>query len=345
VAFEVWDADAAHTLAGRQVKVARDAGALVQLQFALNFLARSHIFSGDLAAAGGAIEEERRIAAATGSPSIAYTEMMLAAWRGREPDASQAIARERAKATEYGQGRIVNFADCAAAVLFNGLGRYDAARDVARRAFERDQVSYRVIVAPELAEAASRTGDIELVQAVLDRLAAYGEVTTSEWLAGIAARVRALVGVGDVEAHHRASLERLGRTRLRVEVARSRLLYGEWLRREGRRVDAREQLRIAHEQLAAIGAEGFAERARRELLATGEKVRKRTEDSRDELTPQEEHIARLAVAGHTNPEIGAELFLSPRTVEWHLRKVFTKLGVSSRRALRDALPSRELAAA
>ena len=166
----------------------------------------------------------------------------------------------------------------------------------------------------------------------------------SDWALGIDARVHALASEGDeAERFYRESIERLSRTRVRVELARSRLLYGEWLRREGRRVDAREQLRVAREALLAMGAEGFAERARHELLATGEKVRKRRDDTRDELTPQEQHIARLARDGLTNPEIGAELFLSPRTVEWHLKKVFTKLGISSRRALRDALPrEREL---
>ena len=156
--------------------------------------------------------------------------------------------------------------------------------------------------------------------------------------------MRALASAGDeAERHYRESLDRLERTSLRGELARSRLLYGEWLRREGRRVDAREQLRVARETLMAIGADGFAERARHELLATGEKVRKRRDDTRDELTPQEAQIARLARDGRTNPQIGAELFLSPRTVEWHLKKVFTKLGISSRRALRDALPDRDLA--
>jgi DNA-binding CsgD family transcriptional regulator len=151
--------------------------------------------------------------------------------------------------------------------------------------------------------------------------------------------VRALASEGEeAEGGYRESIDRLARTRLRGQLARGRLLYGEWLRRDGRRVDARAQLRVARELLLAIGAEGFAERARHELLATGEKVRKRRDDTRDELTPQEQHIARLARDGRTNPEIGAELFLSPRTVEWHLKKVFAKLGISSRRALRDALP-------
>jgi DNA-binding CsgD family transcriptional regulator len=170
-------------------------------------------------------------------------------------------------------------------------------------------------------------------------------VTRTDWLLGIEARVRALLNEADAESAYRESIERLGRTRVRLELARGHLLYGEWLRREGRRMDAREQLRTAHEMLGAIGAHGFAERARRELLATGESVRKRRDDTRDELTPQEEHIARLAVAGRTNPEIGEELFISPRTVEWHLRKVFTKLGISSRKALRDVLPARAQAVA
>jgi DNA-binding CsgD family transcriptional regulator len=156
------------------------------------------------------------------------------------------------------------------------------------------------------------------------------------------ARSRALLGEGDAtERLYQESIDRLGRTRLRPEHARSRLLYGEWLRRANRRVDAREQLRAAHDAFVSMGAEAFAERARRELLATGEKVRSRRDDTRDELTHQEEHIARLARDGLTNPEIGAQLFLSPRTVEWHLRKVFSKLGISSRKGLADALPDRD----
>jgi DNA-binding CsgD family transcriptional regulator len=171
-------------------------------------------------------------------------------------------------------------------------------------------------------------------------------VTRTDWVLGLEARVRALLSDGDdAEGEYRESIAHLERTRLRMELARGHLLYGEWLRRAARRVDAREQLRTAHELFGAIGAHGFAERARHELLATGETVRKRTDDTRDELTPQEEHIARLAVAGRTNPEIGAELFISPRTVEWHLKKVFLKLGITSRKGLRDALPARGSAVA
>jgi DNA-binding CsgD family transcriptional regulator len=223
-------------------------------------------------------------------------------------------------------------------VLYNGIGRYEAARDAARRAFDRAQLAYDSVVLAELAEAASRTGDVALIQAALERVSEYSRAAPGDWVLGIAARVRALAGGDDVERDYRESIACLERAHLRSELARSHLLFGEWLRRENRRVDAREQLRIAHEMLSAMGAEAFAERARHELVATGEKVRRRTDDTRDDLTPQEQHIARLAMAGRTNPEIGAELFLSPRTVEWHLKKVFTKLGISSRRALRDALP-------
>jgi len=180
----------------------------------------------------------------------------------------------------------------------------------------------------------------------VDRLSERLSASGTEWAKGTEARSRALVEDGErAEDLHRQAIELLGRCRMAAHLARARLTYGEWLRREGRRVDAREQLRAAHDMFASMGAEGFAERARRELLATGEKVRKRKDDTRDELTPQEEQIARLARHGRTNPEIGAELFISPRTVEWHLRKVFTKLGISSRKGLHDALPDRDRAAA
>ena len=336
-ALELWDADTCHALAERQVRVAREMGALVQLQFALQFLARSHLLGGDLAAAGRAVEEERAIAEATGTAPVAYTEMALAAWRGEEALTAELIERERAVASARGIGRLALFSGYAVSVINNGIGRSAMALDSARGAFEDDDLGFTPFVVPELAEAASRTGDQGLLEAVLGWMSACTAVTPSDWALGMRARVRALAGE-DPDRFHRESIEHLDRTRLRLEAARSRLLYGEWLRREGRRVDAREQLRPAREAFLAAGAQGFAERARRELLATGEKVRKRSDDTRDELTPQEEQIARLAREGRTNPEIGAELFLSPRTVEWHLKKVFTKLGISSRRALRDAQP-------
>ena len=229
---------------------------------------------------------------------------------------------------------MVDFATYASSVLYNGLGRPDAARDAVRQAFEHDQLGFGPFVLPELAEAASRTGDAELVRAALKWLSERTRVTPSEWALGMEARLRALLSQGDAaERHYRESIDRLGRTRVRVQLARAHMLYGEWLRREGRRLDARAQLRTAHDLLETMGIEAFAERARRELLATGEKVRKRSDETRDQLTPQERQIARLARDGLTNPEIGARLFLSARTVEWHLHKVFAKLGVTSRKGL------------
>ena len=337
-AMELWDDAAWHTLSEHGVQVAREMGALVRLQFALHSLARTRLLDGDLAGAARSIEEERALASATGTTAVAYTEMTLTAWRGQEALTAELIARERHEADERGIGRVAHLATYAEALLNNGIGRYDAACAAARRAFAHDHLGYAPFVLPEVAEAAARSGDEALLA---DAVAWMADRTPSEseWARGIGARVRAFAAEGDAaEALYRESIERLGRSRARLELARSRLLYGEWLRRENRRVDAREQLRVARESLLGMGAEGFAERARHELLATGEKVRKRSDDTRDELTAQEQHIARLAAEGRTNPEIGAELFLSPRTVEWHLKKVFTKLGISSRRALRDALP-------
>jgi len=343
IALELWDADAGHALSSRQVRVARDSGALVQLQFALNFFARSRMAAGELAEAAVLVEEERAIGQAMGNPAVGYVDLMLAAWRGQETLASQLIERMTQAASARGLGRMVDIATYGRAVLCNGIGHYDAACDAARAAFEhRDHVGHAQFVVGELAEAASRTGDRELLEAALEWISDRTRVTRTDWVLGIEARVRALLSDGDAaEQAYRESIACLERTRLRMELARGHLLYGEWLRREARRVDAREHLRTAHEMFGAMGAAGFAERARHELLATGETVRKRTDDTRDDLTPQEEHIARLAVSGRTNPEIGAELFISPRTVEWHLKKVFTKLGITSRKGLRDALPARD----
>jgi DNA-binding CsgD family transcriptional regulator len=340
IALELWDADAWHALASRQARVARESGALVQLQFALNFLARSHLAAGELNAAARLVEEERGIAQSTGNAAVGYEEMMLATWRGDESLATDLIERMVRVATELGLGRLVDIALYAKALLDNSQGRYEAARDSARAAFARDRVGYTLFVVPELAEAASRTGDPELITGTLDWLSERTHVVRADWLLGIEARVRALSGDGDAaERGYRESIAHLERTRVRMDLGRTRLLYGEWLRREGRRVDAREQLRTAYEMFSSMGAGGFADRARYELLATGETVRKRRDDTRDELTPQEEHIAQLARAGHTNTEIGTELFLSPRTVEWHLRKVFMKLGITTRKQLREALPA------
>jgi len=339
VALELWDDQSWHALAARQVQVARDAGALVQLQFALIFLARTHLLAGELATAARLIEEDRLIAEATGNPPVAYTAMTLAAWRGQEAPASGLIEATVQEATARGQGRLVTLADYASAVLGNGLGRHDAARDAAWRAFQRDPLGYGPFLVPELAEAASRTGDVKLVRVALEWLSERTAVTPTDWSLGIEARVRAFLSDGEAaERLYQESIDRLGRTRLRAELARSHLLYGEWLRRERRRGDARAQLCTAYEMLDTMGIGAFAERARRELVATGATARKRTTKTSSELTAQEVQVARLARDGLSNPEIAARLFISARTVQYHLGKVFAKLGISSRSQLDRALP-------
>ncbi|WP_329000279.1 AAA family ATPase [Kribbella sp. NBC_00709] len=335
VAIEVWDYEAALELAARQERMARATGALVQLQFALNFRANLLSVVGDLETVSRLVDEDADIATATGNPSTGSGRLLLEAFRGNEATARGLIDTATRRATDQGQGRMAAFATYTNAVLHNGLGRYDVARDAALQVFEQDVLGYGVLVAGELAEAASRTGDTKLVETTLAWLTERTTATPTDWGRGIEARTRALLGAD--ENAYRQSIDHLGRTTLRVEIARSHLLYGEWLRREGRRVDAREQLRLAHEQLDEMGLRAFAERARHELLATGETVRKRRPDTFNDLTAQEAQIAGLARDGMTNPEIAAQMFISPRTVEWHLRKTFSKLGITSRRQLRNAL--------
>jgi DNA-binding CsgD family transcriptional regulator len=340
VALELWDAESWHALAAVQAQFARDTGALVHLQYALNFLAMAHLFAGDLTTAARLIDEDRLIAEVTGNPPVGYAAMALPAWQGQEAQASELIQATSRAATGRGLGRMVSFADYASSVLYNGLGRHDAACNPAWRAFQRDELGYGPYVVPELAEAASRTGDVELVRAALQWLSERTRAAPTEWALGIEARVRALLSQGDAaEPHYRESIDRLGRTRVRVQLARAHLLYGEWLRRQRRRLDARAQLRIAHAMLDAMGIEAFAERARRELRATGATARKRTVETRAVLTAQEAVIARLAREGLSNPEIGSRLFISARTVQSHLGKVFAKLAISSRGQLDQVLAS------
>jgi ATP/maltotriose-dependent transcriptional regulator MalT len=261
--------------------------------------------------------------------------LLLRALQGREADAAAPIEQ----ATAGGPG-VAIYAHWAAAVLYNGLARYEEAAEAARQATSNTfdyHVSARAL--PELVEAATRAGNPGLARGALERLAEVTQPCGTDVAIGIEARSRALLSYGmAADGLYRTAIDRLGRTRLRPELGRAHLVYGEWLRREGRRTDAREQLRAAHDLFTAIGMEAFAERTGRELLATGEKVRKRSPDTRDQLTPQEDQIARLARDGLSNPEIGAQLFVSARTVEWHLRNVFFKLGITSRRQLRTALP-------
>ena len=347
IAVQLWDYESWHALATRQARLARDAGALVHLQFALNYLARAQLLGGDLATAALTIEEDHLIAEATGNPAVADTEVLLAAWRGREPEALELIEATAQEASASGLDRLAGFASCASSVLYNGLGRHDLARDAAWQAFERGQLGHGPLVVGELAEAAVRTGDVAPARVALDWLTERTRVVSTDWALGVEARIRALLGEGETaDRWYRESIARLGRTRLRGELARSRLLYGEWLRRENRRAAAREQLRAAHETLEATGIEAFAARARRELLSTGETVRKRASEpgpreaeASQALTAQEAQVARLARDGLSNPEIGSRLFISSRTVQYHLRKVFTKLGISSRGQLHRVLPS------
>jgi DNA-binding CsgD family transcriptional regulator len=338
IAMERCDWESLHALLADQAQVARGMGALVQLRSATMGLAAAHIMRGELNAAARLVDEEHLIAEATGTPPIATTAIMLAAWRGREQETSELIEATVREGTAREQGYVVDFARSMGAVLYNGLGRHGAARDAARQAWERQSVALGAFAVPELAEAAARTGEVSLVRAALEWLSERTRVMPTEWALGIKARASALLGDGETaDSCYRASIEHLARTGSRVQLARSHLLYGEWLRRENRRLDARAQLRIAHDMLSAMGAGAFAERARVELTATGETVRKRTVETISGLTAQEAHIARLAVDGRTNTEIGAQLYLSARTVEWHLRKVYAKLGVGSRRELRWAL--------
>jgi DNA-binding CsgD family transcriptional regulator len=335
IANEVWDYDAGRLLAERQVQVAREAGALVQLQFAVNFLANRLVLEGELEAAAALVSEDEHLSQMTGVPPLGYTSLILQAFRGDEARMSE-LTLTTADAAARGQRRIVTLADYSAAVLHNGLGHHARALECARRVFERDVLGYQTLAAPELAEAASRCGDNELLAEIREWISTRAQATPTDWALGIDARVQAFAAAGSVaESHYRKSISRLGRTSLRVELARAHLLYGEWLRREARRGDARDQLRTAFDMLTSMGVAAFAERARRELHATGEKIRKRAEPAAGSLTAQEMQIARLVRQGLSNPEIGTRLFLSPRTVEWHLRNIFGKFGVSSRRQIRD----------
>ncbi|HEY1451584.1 MAG TPA: LuxR C-terminal-related transcriptional regulator, partial [Solirubrobacteraceae bacterium] len=330
VALEMWDEEALHLLAARQVQVARDAGALVHLQFALSFLARSQMLAGELTTAALMIDEAGLIAEATGNPALVNAPMILAAWRGNEARASELIEAT----SEEAAARRWTSNNYARSVLYNGLGRHEAARDAAWAAMQPDPIGYGAYLVPELAEAASRTGDRALLESALRWLSERTGVISSEWATGIEARVRALLSEGQVaDGLYRESIAHLARTHLPLELARTHLLYGEWLRRERRRLDAREHLRTALEGFTNMGSEAFTGRAERELLATGERARKRTVDTLDQLTPQEEQVARLAAKGATNREIAAQLFITQSTVEYHLRKAFRKLDVKSRTQL------------
>jgi DNA-binding CsgD family transcriptional regulator len=337
-----WDSDGGSAIYERQAKIVRDAGALAELPVYVSSLALDRAWNGDLVGARLLIAESETVAAATGSQLPPFAALRLHALQGNEAEAAALIEDTIERASARGQGLVVRVAQWAAAVLYNGLGRYEEAASAARQVTAEDIDPYpQMWVLPELVEAAARVGEIELARKTFDRLVEMTQPAGTDWSLGTQARSHALLSDGEHADHlYQEAVERFGRTSLRPELARAHLLYGEWLRREGHRVDAREQLRTAHDMLEAIGMEAFAERARRELLATGEKARKRRPDTRGDLTPQEAQIAQLAREGFSNPEIGTQLFLSPRTIEWHLRKVFTKLDISSRKELDAALKTK-----
>ncbi len=344
LAGDLWDDEAWHELATRAVRLAREAGALTVLPVDLEYRAGVHVHAGEFAEASALVEEADAITAATGNAPLRYTSLFLAAWRGEEAQALKLIEARARDATARGEGRAIGSVECITAVLYNGLGRYEDALAGARQACDHDDLCFFGWSLVELVEAGVRSGAHDAAAVALRQLEERTRAAGTNWALGILARSSALLDKGQAaDALYREAIERLGHCRIVVHLARAHLVYGEWLRRENRRVDAREQLRIAYEMLSRIGAEAFAERARRELLATGETVHKRTIETRDVLTAQEAQVARLAADGRTNPEIGSQLFISPRTAEYHLHKVFTKLGISSRRALRSALTSTQAA--
>jgi DNA-binding CsgD family transcriptional regulator len=337
----LWDDESWDQLSIGHVRRAREDGALGVLPVALSQRAALHLLEGDLAAATSLIEEAVTITKATGSQRLLAVQVALAAFRGRESQASELAETSTKDAERRGEGAGLTFLSWTAAVLYNSLGRYEEALAAAQQAGnDQHELLFSTWAAAEMVEAATRSGMPEQAVGALQRLSGSTGASGTDWARGVEARSRALVS-DDMAAErlYREALSRLARTRLRVELGRAHLLYGEWLRRRGRRVDAREQLRAAHEMFAAMGADGFAERAARELRATGERVRKRSTDPVARLTAREAQIARLACDGLSNPEIAAQLFMSPRTVEYHLHKVFTKLDISSRSQLRGTLAS------
>ncbi|MGH2852166.1 MAG: helix-turn-helix transcriptional regulator, partial [Solirubrobacteraceae bacterium] len=337
-AMELWDEEAWVELASSQLELVRSTGTLILLPYALDYLAAFHVQAGDLSLASHLLTEADALDLGIRSATLPYIPLRVAAWRGQASVAADLAEVMMRGARARGEGCAITAVEYSMAILHNGVGEYERALDAAQKAADSDEIATSSWALYELIEAASRSGQLELARAAVDRLSERTQASGTAWAKGTEARSRALVeDDASAEELHREALDWLGRSRMTAHLGRARLSYGEWLRRRARRVDAREQLRGAYEVFSAMGAEGFADRTRRELLATGAKVRKRRDDTRDQLTSQEHQIAMLARDGRTNPEIGAALYLSPRTVEWHLRKVFTKLGVSSRKGLHGVL--------
>jgi DNA-binding CsgD family transcriptional regulator len=335
-ALHIWDDESWDVLSARHVELSRRVGVLTELPLALSSRAMMLLFAGELTAAESLVQEAQTVTEATGESLTAYGALGIAAFRADQATVSELTEATTRDAMSRGEGIGITVAEWANAMLNNGIANYDKAMITAQRAAEH---ATDIGVSPwgtvELIEAAVRGTMRETAAAALSQLGEMTSASGTDWALGLQARSCAQLSDGaEAERLYREAIEQLGRTRMRTELARARLLYGEWLRRERRRIDARIQLRIAHEMFDAMGMEAFAERARRELHATGEVARKRTADvSAEELTVQEAQVARLARDGLTNPEIGARLFISAKTVQYHLSKVFTKLGISSRSQL------------
>jgi DNA-binding CsgD family transcriptional regulator len=341
VARDLWDDETWHVLTTLQVQLARDAGALAVLPLALTYRAGLEVHVGNFVAASDLVDEADSISSATGYHQVADSALILAAWRGQEQKALALFEAARQDARNRGEGYTLTAADYSAAVLYNGLGRYGEALAAAQDASTLDELGFFGWVLVELIEAAARSGKRTVAELALQRLSERTRLSATKWALGIEARSRALLCEGAAaEDLYVEAIEQLGRSRIKAHLARAYLVYGEWLRRQGRRIDARGPLSASHELFAAMGAEAFSERANRELVLTGERARRRRADTRDQLTAQEAQIARLARDGLSNPEIAAQLFISPRTVEYHLHKVFGKFGITSRTQLHRVLASR-----
>ena len=335
---QLWDDTGWETLSERHVRLARRTGALSDLPLALTQRVYMHLLAGELTEAASLVDEIEAATDAIGSTLAPYAKVGLAALRGREVEALDLIGRARTEVTGRGEGIGVSVVDWAEAVLYNGLARYEDACSAALRVVDLPDLNPSTWVMPELIEAAVRAGTPELAADTHRRLVEMSRVSGTDWALGLAARTEALLAEDQrAEELYAYAIDRLGRTRIRADLARAHLLYGEWLRRQRRRIDARAQLRIAHDLFSDFGMEAFAERTRVELEATGEHARRRTVDNLGQLTPQETQISRLVAQGNTNREIAAQLFISPSTVEYHLRKAFRKLGVKSRTQLANRL--------
>jgi DNA-binding CsgD family transcriptional regulator len=332
----LWEDTRWQAISDRHVQIARETGALAELPLALSQRVYAHLFAGELTVAASLVDEIRAATEATGSNLTPYGAVGLVALRGREPEAISLIEECRKDATLRGEGIGISVLDWAQAVLYNGLGRYDEARVAALRIFDYPHdlggpLNWGIV---ELIEASVRAGTPELAAGPCGQLAEMARVSGTDWALGLAARSEALCVEDQMaEELYVEAIDRLGRSQMALDLARAHLLYGEWLRRRRRRIDARKQLRTAHRLFSGFGTEAFAERARIELEATGEHARRRTADTLGQLTPQEAQISRLVAQGNTNREIAAQLFISPSTVEYHLRKTFRKLGVTSRTQL------------